>query len=323
MTYEYFVQQRSRLEAGEAFTGTELTQLQPYAVKSALILAAGIGSRLVPLTYERPKGLLEVNGSTLIERQIQQLKQAHINDINIVIGYKKDLFRQQLEKYGVNFIENPDYIGTNTISSMYYARDVLQNSYILYADNYLNANPFHAYEYRPWYSTSYLEGENKEWEAIWDDDERVIGFNDCVPDSWSILGPSYMDAQVGEKMGRYIAQYYRQGKTDYYWEDIWREHMDEFGIYVELQDKHTVVEFDTLDELRAFDGSYNESSGSGILRDIASYLNVEERAITNCRPRDGRTDAFVLTVNNRDYVYYMDTPDKQADRLPSGYIAAC
>lgn len=58
--------------------------------RNAIIMAAGTSSRFVPLSSEKPKALLEVKGEILIERQIRQLKEAGINDISIVIGYKAE-----------------------------------------------------------------------------------------------------------------------------------------------------------------------------------------------------------------------------------------
>ena len=84
--------------------GVEL--LQKYRVNSAVILAAGFGSRFVPLTFETPKGLLEVFGERMIERQISQLHEAGIMDITIVVGYLKEKFEYLIDKFGVKLLYN-------------------------------------------------------------------------------------------------------------------------------------------------------------------------------------------------------------------------
>ena len=81
-----------------------LKKLNPYKVDNAVILAAGIATRLVPLSLEYPKGLFEVRGQKLIEREIEQLKEAGINNIMVVLGYKKEMFYYLKDKYDINFL---------------------------------------------------------------------------------------------------------------------------------------------------------------------------------------------------------------------------
>ena len=92
----------------------------------ALILAAGIGSRLAPLTHELPKSLVPVNGMPIIFKQIENLHQNGIIDISIVTGYRADLLKNAVkEKYSnVQFIDNVDYLDTNNMYSAYLARDL-------------------------------------------------------------------------------------------------------------------------------------------------------------------------------------------------------
>ena len=60
--------------------------------KNAIILAAGKSGSFAPFTYEKPKGLFNVKGEILIERQIRQLKEAGIKDIYVVVGYMKEKY---------------------------------------------------------------------------------------------------------------------------------------------------------------------------------------------------------------------------------------
>ena len=83
--------------------------LEGHRVDAALVLAAGFGSRFVPLTYECPKGLLEVFGEKMIERQIKQLHEVGIYDITIVVGYLKEKFDYLIDAYGVKLLYNPEY----------------------------------------------------------------------------------------------------------------------------------------------------------------------------------------------------------------------
>ena len=155
---------------GAAGSGWELTGegkrlLKGYKVDGALIIAAGFGSRFVPLTFETPKGLLEVFGERMIERQIGQLHEAGVTDITIAVGYLKEKFEYLIDKYDVKLLYNPEYPDKNTLATIHRSRKVLEgrNMYVLSSDNWMRENMFHAYECGAWYSAAYQHGETKEW----------------------------------------------------------------------------------------------------------------------------------------------------------------
>ena len=93
-----------------------MAQLKPYEVDNAVIMAARLSSRFAPISYERPKGLLKVRGEVLIERQIEQLRAAGVNDIVVVVGYKKESFYYLEDKYGVGIVVNRAYAERNNNS---------------------------------------------------------------------------------------------------------------------------------------------------------------------------------------------------------------
>ena len=70
-----------------------------YKVKRAIIMAAGIGKRMQPLTFQTPKPLIEVNGKRMIDTIIDALLENGIEDINIVTGYLADSFKALISKY--------------------------------------------------------------------------------------------------------------------------------------------------------------------------------------------------------------------------------
>ena len=110
--------------------------------RNAIILAAGKSNRFAPFTYERPKGLFRVKGEILIERQIEQLKAAGINEIYIVVGYMKEKFFYLEQKYGVTLIVNNDFGSKGNLYSLYKAKDYLANTFICCADHYFARNIF-------------------------------------------------------------------------------------------------------------------------------------------------------------------------------------
>lgn len=113
-----------------------------FSAKNAIIMAAGMSRRFVPLSYELPKGLLKVKGEVLIERQIEQLQKVGIRDITVVVGYMKEKFFYLKEKYEVDIVVNEDYYRYNNTSSLMCVLDRLSDTYICSSDNYFEENVF-------------------------------------------------------------------------------------------------------------------------------------------------------------------------------------
>lgn len=107
----------------------------------ALILAAGLGSRLAPITNDRPKTLVPVNGKPIIFKQIENLHENGITDITIVSGYKADILERAVHELypEIVFIENIDYTTTNNMYSAFIARNVIGNNDFLM----MNADVFY------------------------------------------------------------------------------------------------------------------------------------------------------------------------------------
>jgi choline kinase len=96
------------------------------SVNKAIILAAGVGSRLRPLTDDRPKCLLDVGGRAILDHQVMALHRAGVSDIVMVVGYCANLIRRHLGT-GARYIENPRYEATNSLYSLWLARDELDS----------------------------------------------------------------------------------------------------------------------------------------------------------------------------------------------------
>ncbi len=112
-----------------------LDALEPYRAKRAVFIAAGFGSRMVPITLNTPKPLVRVNGKRIIDTLIDACLAAGIEEIYIVRGYLAEQFDQLLYKYPmIKFLENPSYNDANNISSALVARYLLSNAYVLEAD---------------------------------------------------------------------------------------------------------------------------------------------------------------------------------------------
>ena len=87
----------------------------------ALILAAGLGTRLAPITNELPKSLVPVNGKPILVKQIENLHENNVTDITIVSGYKADILEKKIHDIWpeIKIVESADYANTNNMYSAY------------------------------------------------------------------------------------------------------------------------------------------------------------------------------------------------------------
>lgn len=101
-------------------------------INKAIILAAGIGSRLRPLTNDLPKCLLKLNSITILEHQIKNLKECGIHEIIIVVGHKSNKIKAFLKKdsLDIKIIKNKDYFNTNNLFSLWLAKDYFEDGFI-------------------------------------------------------------------------------------------------------------------------------------------------------------------------------------------------
>ena len=113
----------------------------------ALILAAGMASRLRPLTDNCPKCLLEIGGVTLLERTLNAISGAGIEDITIVTGYRGEMIREFVEKWSkgqqvkFHFIHNEVYSSTNNIYSLWLAKERMNGDDFLLMDSDIYCDP--------------------------------------------------------------------------------------------------------------------------------------------------------------------------------------
>ena len=279
-------------------------------VDNAIIMAAGTASRFAPLSYEKPKALIEVRGEVLIERQIRQLQEAGIKEIVVVTGYKAKQFEYLKDKYGVVLVHNPDYLNRNNNASIYVVRDYLKNSYICSSDNYFIDNPFESDVDESYYSAVYMEGETGEWciseEDGWITDVKVGG-----KDSWVMLGHVFWSESFSRTFLHILEDEYEWSETaDKLWETIYVEHIKELPMKIQKYPADFIFEFDTLDELREFDTSYINDTRSTILKRVAIELGGKEKDIRNVKSfkdKDNAAAGFAFETRERKYRYYYKT----------------
>ena len=280
--------------------------LEPFRVQNAVIMAAGMSSRFAPLSYEIPKGLLKVKGQRLIEREIEQLQEAGIEDITVIVGYMQEKMFYLAEKYGVKIVVNNDYYKYNNCSSLMLVRDQLSNTYICSSDNYFVENPFEKYVYRGYYSTIFAEGETDEYCAIEDANHIIKGIQIGGENTWAMVGHVYFDRAFSEKFVEILEKEFKhEPYKEQLWEDYYSRHVNELHLVARHYSADIIKEFDSLDELRQFDERYLMNANSEIIDNICDTLDCIASDIMNIKPlKDGLTNtSFSFDCLGKKSVY--------------------
>lgn len=294
-------------------TGAGDEFLEQFRVDGALIIAAGFGSRFVPLTFEMPKGLLEVFGERMIERQIRQLHEAGVTDITIAVGYLKEKFEYLIDKYDVKLLYNPEYSCKNTLTTIYRARKVLEgrNMYLLSSDNWMRSNMFHTYECGAWYSAAFMDGETSEWVLSYNKKGRITDVQVGGRDAWVMYGPVFFSKTFSEKFLPILGEYYRTpGTEQFYWEQVYLDHVDQLEMDINRQPDNQVYEFENLEELRQFDSRYQTHSDNKAMELVSEVFEVPESEIQDIRClKSGMTNkSFLFQVHDRHYICRIPGP---------------
>jgi len=239
-------------------TEAGLEALEPYRVQRAVVLAAGFGSRMVPVTYDMPKPLVRVNGKRIIDSVLDALVDVGIEEIYIVRGYLAEQFDELLEDYpAVEFIENPGYSEANNISSIAVATGHFNNAYVCEADLVLrNPSLVTPYQYRSNYLGAPVE-HTDDWCFITDNlriTDLLVGADNCH----HMYGISYWTEEEGAHLGEDAqAMMMQPGGNQRYWDEVpLRGFADHYKVYVRECAIDDVAEIDTFEDLQAIDSSY-------------------------------------------------------------------
>lgn len=304
-------------------TENGLLFLTPYQVDGALFIAAGFGSRFVPLTFETPKGLLEVQGERMIERQIKQLHQVGIKNISIAVGYLKEKFEYLIDKYDVTLVYNPEYATKNTLATLYHARRTLlgKNMYVLSSDNWMRENMFHAYECGAWYSSVQMSGETSEWCLSYNKKGLITDISIGGKDAWVMYGPTFFSREFSDGFLPELERYYHQpGTEQFYWEQVYMDRLKAKSsmtpppvMYINRQKKEQVYEFENLEELRSFDTSYQNQSNNQAMELVSQVFQVPESEIVHIRClKSGMTNkSFLFQIRGKQYICRIPGPGTQ------------
>ncbi|MCH3923198.1 NTP transferase domain-containing protein [Limosilactobacillus sp.] len=224
-------------------------------IDNAIIMAAGKGTRMRPLTYQTPKPLIEVNGKPMIESVIDGLHQNGIKDITVVIGYLGEHFSYLTDKYaGLKLINNPYYDQYNNISSLYVARNELKNTVILDGDQVItNPQILDRHFEHSGYAGVKINQWSDEWIMHVDDENKIISCSrDGDDQGWRLYSLSKWRAVDSERLKRLLTHEFEDlHHYDLYWDDVAMfKYFDQFELAMMPIKRNDIIEIDSLDQLK-------------------------------------------------------------------------
>lgn len=239
-------------------TADGLAALEPYRVKRAIFLAAGVGSRLMPVTLNTPKPLVRVKGKRIIDGLLDEVLTLGIQEIYIVRGYLGEQFDQILSFYPmVQFLENPIYNESNNISSAMCARYLLSNAYVFEADLIIRPGLLRRYHYTSTFLASYQE-RCDDW--CFKEKDGVIAEEKLGDyDAWRNCGISYWSEMDGKKLAEHIKTAYEApGGKELFWEQVPLDvFKSSYQVAIQACSEQDIIEIDTYKELKAADNTYS------------------------------------------------------------------
>lgn len=232
-------------------------------ITTALLMAAGMGTRIRPLSENTPKPLIPVKGTPMIETNIQALKKAGIEEIIITVGYKKEKYSYLKEKYdNITFVENAEYTSKNTISSFYAAKDLIRdkNCIVSESDLYVaDQNLFQGEMDKSRYLLRKVEEQNYEWGFHIEGEQikKVVRPIKNVYLDHHMYGLAYwMSGDLNKLIDSTEEAYKHPGHEQKAYDEIGNEIFDEINMgYIEVKDGQ-IYEVDCLEDLVKIDSSY-------------------------------------------------------------------
>lgn len=239
-----------------------------HTVKRAIIMAAGIGKRMQPVTFETPKPLIKVHGMRMIDTVLQGLNSNNIFEIYVVVGYMKEKFYSLEKEYpGVKIIENPYYNTCNNISSLYMVRDHIDDALILDGDQMIYNDAILQPEFeRSCYNCVWTDTDTDEWLLTVKNGIVKSCSRSGGKDGWQLYSISRWTAQDGRKLKKHLELEFEIKKNrQIYWDDIALFcHPEDYHLGIQEMDRKDIIEIDSIYELAQLDNHYKKYIHGGL-----------------------------------------------------------